>query len=194
MNSFPNNNFITLFSRPPFSNQHRQQELLHHHIAHVTRNNSDSEERPMTSTGRRRRNPLQDDVTQHDESFVSHELPEGNEVNSIFISAHRPHELLNPMYISILEQLQSNIDEDINEGLPKEMIDKLKKMKIGKSGQDCTVCSESFRKGEKIRKLPCKHIFHETCIMPWLASNSTCPNCRLNLFEYFTENPDEEYH
>ena len=189
MNSFPNNHFITLLSRSPFSNHHRQ-ELLHHHIART----SEPEARPMTSTGRRMRNPLEDDVTQHDESFTVHDLRERNEVSSIFISGQRPHELLNPMYFSILEQLQSNIDEDINEGLPKEMIDKLKKMKIGKSGQDCTVCSESFRKGEKIRKLPCKHIFHETCIMPWLATNSTCPNCRLNLFEYFTENPDEENH
>jgi hypothetical protein len=40
----------------------------------------------MTSTGRRTRNALEDDVTQHDESFASHDFPEGNEVNSIFIS------------------------------------------------------------------------------------------------------------
>lgn len=46
--------------------------------------------------------------------------------------------------------------------------------------------------GEKIRKLPCKHIFHDTCIMPWLDKNITCPNCRFNLMEYFTENPEDE--
>jgi len=65
---------------------------------------------------------------------------------------------------------------------------------MGKSGQDCSVCSDGFRKGEKIRKLPCKHIFHDKCIMPWLDQNSTCPNCRFNLLEFFTENPDGDYH
>lgn len=96
----------------------------------------------------------------------------------------------------------------MKQGLPKEMIEKVKRMKMGKSGQDCSVCSEGFRKGksplktaffpnnflgEKIRKLPCKHIFHDKCIMPWLEKNSTCPNCRFNLLEFFTENPDGNY-
>ena len=40
----------------------------------------------MTSTGRRMRNPLEDDVTQHDESLAAHDFHEGTEVNSIFIS------------------------------------------------------------------------------------------------------------
>jgi len=47
--------------------------------------------------------------------------------------------------------------------------------------------------GEKIRKLPCKHIFHDKCILPWLDMNSTCPNCRFNLLEFFDENPDGDY-
>jgi len=47
--------------------------------------------------------------------------------------------------------------------------------------------------GEKIRKLPCKHIFHDSCILPWLDSHITCPNCRFNLLEYFSENPDPDY-
>lgn len=77
---------------------------------------------------------------------------------------------------------------------------------MGKSGKDCTICYNGFKaginlsrkkvlflKGEKIRKLPCKHIFHDACIMPWLEGNISCPNCRLNLFDYFIDNPEGEY-
>jgi len=80
------------------------------------------------------------------------------------------------------------------------MIDKIKRMKMGRSCQECTVCSEGFKKGnktfeiffelvlgEKIRKLPCKHIFHDKCILPWFEHKSTCPNCRFDLLEYYQE-------
>ena len=35
---------------------------------------------------------------------------------------------------------------------------------------ECTVCMDNFSNGVVIRKLPiCKHIFHDDCIMKWLA-------------------------
>jgi hypothetical protein len=44
------------------------------------------------------------------------------------------------------------MQDEVKEGLPKEMIDKIKRMKMGKSGQDCSVCSEGFRKGRTFYK------------------------------------------
>ena len=35
--------------------------------------------------------------------------------------------------------------------------------------------------GEKVKVLPCKHCFHEACVMPWFSKNSKCPNCRFDL-------------
>jgi len=66
-------------------------------------------------------------------------------------------------------------------GLGKNLIRKIKKMKIGHTKKDCTVCFEGFCKGEIIRKLPCGHIFHNKCIKPWLRVNIKCPNCRCNI-------------
>ncbi|KAK5651522.1 hypothetical protein OQA88_11976 [Cercophora sp. LCS_1] len=44
--------------------------------------------------------------------------------------------------------------------------------------QTCAVCTEDFKRGVNVRKLPCGHIFHPGCIDPWLLSfAATCPLC-----------------
>jgi hypothetical protein len=46
----------------------------------------------------------------------------------------------------------------------------------------CSICTEEFKAGERIRLLPCNHRFHPGCIDPWLLNmNSTCPLCRIDL-------------
>lgn len=50
--------------------------------------------------------------------------------------------------------------------------------------KDCAVCKEQFKADAEdederiVVTLPCKHPFHEPCIMPWLKSSGTCPVCR----------------
>eukprot|EP01126_Amoeba_proteus_P039706 TRINITY_DN4202_c0_g1_i10.p1 TRINITY_DN4202_c0_g1~~TRINITY_DN4202_c0_g1_i10.p1 ORF type:complete len:101 (-),score=16.33 TRINITY_DN4202_c0_g1_i10:631-933(-) len=36
------------------------------------------------------------------------------------------------------------------------------------STEICVVCSEPWKIGEEAVKLPCKHFYHEDCILPWL--------------------------
>ena len=43
--------------------------------------------------------------------------------------------------------------------------------------------------GNKMMDLPCKHYFHEECLMPWLNQHDSCPICR---FELKTDDPDYE--
>lgn len=45
----------------------------------------------------------------------------------------------------------------------------------------CTVCMESFRKGETLMILPCMHRYHKNCIMPWLQQSGLCSVCRYNV-------------
>lgn len=46
----------------------------------------------------------------------------------------------------------------------------------------CSICFDEFLLSEpKVRQMPCKHIFHEECIFPWLRINGNCPVCRSRL-------------
>eukprot|EP00124_Ichthyophonus_hoferi_P002615 Ihof_evm3s186 gene=Ihof_evmTU3s186 len=46
---------------------------------------------------------------------------------------------------------------------------------------ECVVCMEEFHEGEELVSMPCKHVFHETCLSPWLQQHNTCPTCRVTV-------------
>jgi len=64
-----------------------------------------------------------------------------------------------------------------------EVLSKLSRVPYapGKKGEqcytECALCLEEYSSGEVVMKLPCKHIFHEGCIGPWLVKSLTCPLC-----------------
>ncbi|TFK56457.1 hypothetical protein OE88DRAFT_1729954 [Heliocybe sulcata] len=94
-----------------------------------------------------------------------------------------------------LDQIMSQLMENSNAHRPvpasDEVVNKLPK-EILEDGsplleKDCAVCKEQFKLGTEdpdeqiVVTLPCKHPFHEPCIMPWLKSSGTCPVCRYQL-------------
>ncbi|CAH8392491.1 unnamed protein product [Eruca vesicaria subsp. sativa] len=48
----------------------------------------------------------------------------------------------------------------------------------GEDGKRCAVCLEDFEAKETVMLTPCKHMFHEECIVPWLKTKGQCPVCR----------------
>ncbi len=43
----------------------------------------------------------------------------------------------------------------------------------------CTICMETLRDGDRVRAIHgCDHLFHQSCVEPWLLSRGTCPMCR----------------
>uniref|UniRef100_A0A3Q3BZP2 E3 ubiquitin-protein ligase RNF181 n=1 Tax=Haplochromis burtoni TaxID=8153 RepID=A0A3Q3BZP2_HAPBU len=56
-------------------------------------------------------------------------------------------------------------------------------------GLKCPVCLLEFEEQQTAREMPCKHLFHSGCILPWLDKTNSCPLCRLELP---TDNADYE--
>ncbi|XP_046670948.1 E3 ubiquitin-protein ligase RNF126-like [Homalodisca vitripennis] len=56
----------------------------------------------------------------------------------------------------------------------------------------CTVCCENFKVRESASLLECAHMFHPSCIHPWLRLKTTCPVCRHDLQAREEDNSDPE--
>lgn len=48
-------------------------------------------------------------------------------------------------------------------------------------GRECVICKEEMEMGRDVCELPCEHLFHWMCILPWLTKKNTCPYCRHRL-------------
>jgi len=88
---------------------------------------------------------------------------------------------------AVISQLLNQLDSSGAPPAPRETIDQLPKVKITQQQVDkklqCSVCMDDYILGETVHKLPCDHLFHENCIVPWLELHDTCPVCRKGLNE-----------
>lgn len=87
----------------------------------------------------------------------------------------------------LLEQFAE--DNDSRRGAPPaatSFIENLPSVIISASHQTngdviCPVCKDPIPTRARAKQLPCMHLYHSSCILPWLSSRNTCPVCRYEL-------------
>lgn len=113
--------------------------------------------------------------------------------------------LLGPGFERVMEQL-SRVEANPNgretnsrKPLPasKSTVESLPSIEINDNHVEiesqCAVCKDHFELGVIAREMPCKHIYHNECILPWLEIRNSCPVCRHELpCESPQNNNDEE--
>ncbi|EYU35977.1 hypothetical protein ABFS82_14G224500 [Erythranthe guttata] len=84
----------------------------------------------------------------------------------------------------LIEQLSTN-DRRGPPPAPRSAIDAMPTIRISQrhlsSDAHCPVCQDKFELGSKARQMPCDHIYHSDCIVPWLVEHNSCPVCRVEL-------------
>lgn len=87
-----------------------------------------------------------------------------------------------------LEELFEQLSTNDRRGPPpaaRSSIDAMPTIKISnrhlRSDSHCPVCKDKFELGSEARQMPCDHLYHSDCIIPWLSQHNSCPVCRQEL-------------
>jgi hypothetical protein len=120
------------------------------------------------------------------ERFIRNFLTHGN-----FMRLNR-FALDNEFFENLLEQFFNP-----NEGVAREDLVHLQEVVFRRNSQvtpgeeeKCAVCFNEFENDERLRRLPCEHIYHLNCVDTWLVQNSHCPVCKLDVNQaLFGERP-----
>ncbi|KAF8751327.1 hypothetical protein HU200_012210 [Digitaria exilis] len=90
--------------------------------------------------------------------------------------------LVGPSLEALFEQLLLQSNRQGPAPAPQSAIDSMPVVKINRrhlnDDPQCPVCKDKFEIGAEAREMPCKHLYHTDCIIPWLVQHNSCPVCR----------------
>jgi len=55
--------------------------------------------------------------------------------------------------------------------------------------ESCVICIEKYQEGDKLKTLPCLHVFHTQCVDVWLQDHLNCPLCKFGIVHRDQESP-----
>ncbi|KAK9685013.1 hypothetical protein RND81_10G249800 [Saponaria officinalis] len=94
------------------------------------------------------------------------------------------------------EAIQSRILQGRRESVRRRVVDETEAMPANKAAvaalergrvtedgekRECVICLERLEEGVEVIKMPCLHMYHNQCLIPWLLKNHFCPFCRFQL-------------
>lgn len=75
----------------------------------------------------------------------------------------------------------SPVSSDALGRLPRARILPMDKARFECDDTTCSICVGRLVDGIMLTRLPCGHVYHVTCLIPWLLHSHTCPDCRYEL-------------
>ena len=110
-----------------------------------------------------------DDFFEHQHMIRRNRENQGiNNLFNLLLMIHsrsNPNRGMDQADLSKIQEINFKLDKNI----PEEESEK------------CVVCYDEFLDNEKIKILPCKHLFHGGCIDTWLVQNKKCPVCKADV-------------
>ncbi|CAI9761929.1 unnamed protein product [Fraxinus pennsylvanica] len=126
---------------------------------------------------------------------VNYQFVVGNQPSGFSLPADMGDYFMGPGFEQLIQQLTEN--DPNRHGTPpasKSVVEALPSLKVDETLlkselAQCAVCKDDFQLGTEVKQMPCKHVYHNDCILPWLELHNSCPVCR---HELPTDDPDYE--
>ncbi|RYP55050.1 hypothetical protein DL768_000366 [Monosporascus sp. mg162] len=111
--------------------------------------------------------------------FASFLNPHAVQGDAVYSQEALDHIITNLMEANPQSNAPPPASEDAIAKLPKKKLDA--EMLGPELKGECTICIDEVSVGDEVTALPCKHWFHNDCVVLWLKQHNTCPICRASI-------------
>lgn len=89
---------------------------------------------------------------------------------------------IDSLLVRIMEESEAQAPSKVPPPASKSYLDSLCRRVVTEEEEaQCPICIMSLRVGDTVLTLPCSHWSHEECLIKWLETTNTCPQCRNEL-------------
>lgn len=109
-----------------------------------------------------------------------------------FVSMDENPKILEDSFLTMHQAFSCVEEKDrVQKGIEKRLSRKKNDSDQNESVENegiCSICYIQFKNGSYLIELPtCGHVFHYGCLGSWVDKNPSCPICRFDLLQYYSE-------